>query len=96
MLDFGPSGPETVLGEGTTKPGDGLALLQGNTVDWAGTSTLILDRNIDSGSNTRKCHLVGISYNPKSRSALPCAIRSRSAVLTGSWSRNARAWTIDA
>ena len=47
MLDFGPSGAETVLGEGTTKPGDGLALLQGNTVDWAGTSTLILDRNID-------------------------------------------------
>ena len=35
-------------------------------------------------------------HNPKSRSALPYAIRSRSPVLTGNWSRNARAWAMEA
>jgi hypothetical protein len=34
-------------------------------------------------------------YRLKSRSALPCAIRSRSATLTGRRSRNERASTID-
>ena len=34
--------------------------------------------------------------NAKRRSAFPCAIRSLSALLTGNWSRNARACAIDA
>jgi len=36
-----------------------------------------------------------LAHSPRRRSALPWAIRSLSAGLTGSWSKKARAWVID-